>query len=204
MSRILLIDDAALMRNLLKRILVPQGYDICGEAIDGVDGVEKYKSLKPDLTLCDISMPGMDGMDCLKKILAFDKDAKVVMCTSQGKENFADEAINAGAKSYIVKPINTKNVTEVVGRVLAGGGVNYKELMMENAERAGLDQKEVLDFFDAFRSLTGQDMDDLSVDRAYLKEKKGNVTIGAEAFLAAKLSLDKINRLVDVFEKLCE
>lgn len=204
MSRILLIDDAALMRNLLKRILVPQGYDICGEAIDGADGVEKYKSLKPDLTLCDISMPGMDGMDCLKKILAFDKDAKVVICTSQGKENFADEAINAGAKSYIVKPINTKNVTEVVGRVLAGGGVNYKELMMENAERAGLDQKEVLDFFDAFRSLTGQDMDDLSVDRAYLKEKKGNVTIGAEAFLAAKLSLDKINRLVDVFGKLCE
>lgn len=203
MNTILLIDDAALMRKLLKKILVPAGFQICGEATNGEDGIKQYKKHKPDLVICDISMPEMNGMDCMQWILTYDPNAKIIMCTSQGKENFADEAIAAGAKSYISKPIHAEKAVKTVVRVLAGGSIDYKDLMMETAEAAGLSQKDVLDFMDTFRTITGKDMGDLSVNRDFILEKKSSVMIGAEAFLASKLELQNINQLVEVFGGLC-
>lgn len=204
MSTVLLIDDAALMRKLLKKILVSGGYQICGEAANGETGIELYKKHKPDVVICDISMPGMNGMDCMQWILTYDSKAKVIMCTSQGTENFADEAIEAGAKSYIEKPIQASKALKVVSRVLEGGSLDYKEMMMEKSLAADLTQKDVLDFMDTFRAITGKDMGDLAVDRRFLMEHKASVLIGAEAFLAAKLELSHINRLVEVFGNLTE
>ncbi len=201
--RILIIDDSVMLRNLLKRILIPQGYQVCGETSNGKDGLQKYKDLKPDLVFLDISMPGMDGMECLRLILEFDPAAKVIMCTAQGKENFSDKAIDIGAKSFIIKPLKTAKVIDTCSRVMAGGGIDYKDWMTENSLKFGLSQKDVLDFFDAFRSLTGKDMGDISVDRAFLREKKDSVVIGANAFLSAKHSRFEIKKLTDVFSDLC-
>lgn len=204
MKSVLLVDDAALMRNLLKRILVQKGYEICGEASNGEEAIEQYRLRKPDLVFLDISMPVMDGMECLQNILLIDPDAKVIMCTSQGKENFADEAISIGAKHYVVKPLNQEEVYCVTERVLAGGSINYKDVMMEMTVNAGMSQRETLEFFDAFRALTGDDMDALFVDKIYLKANKEKVGIGVEAFLASKLSLEKIDKLVEIYNKICE
>ncbi len=204
MSSVLIIDDASMMRNLLKKILASNGYEICADTADGREGIEKYKQFKPDIVFCDIGMPNMNGMDCLKEILAFDPNAKVVMCTALGKEKFADQAIEIGARSFILKPIRTNVLLDVTSRVLAGGGINYKQMMMDNSIKDGLSQKDVLDFFDAFRSLAGKDMDDLSVDHDFMVSSKASVEIGANAFLASKLSLDKINRLMKIFKELCD
>ncbi|MBR1740347.1 MAG: response regulator [Lachnospiraceae bacterium] len=203
MNTVLVIDDASLMRKLLKKVLAPE-YKICAEASNGEDGIKQYEKHNPDVVLCDISMPGMNGMECMQWILAYDPNAKIIMCTSQGKENFADEAIEAGAKSYIEKPVHAEKALKVIARVLEGGSLDYKELMMERATAEGLCHKDVLDFLDTFRTITGKDMGDLSVDRKFILERKESVKIGAEAFLAAKLEFDHINRLVEVFSKLTE
>ena len=110
MSRILIIDDALMMRNILKRILLTEGYEICGEASNGVMGVRKYNELKPDLVLCDIMMEDGDGITCLKEIIKSDPDAKVVMCTSQGQDWFIKEATEEGALGYITKPFEIASV----------------------------------------------------------------------------------------------
>ena len=203
MNTILVIDDASLMRKLLKKVLAPE-YRICAEAANGEDGIRQYKKHHPDVVLCDNSMPGMNGMDCMQWILAYDPNAKIIMCTSQGKENFADEAIEAGAKSYIEKPVHAEKALKVIARVIQGGSLDYKELMMERSTAEGLSQKDVLDFLDAFRMITGKDMGDLVVDRNFILQNKESVKIGAEAFLAAKLELSHINGLVKVFSGLTE
>lgn len=195
-NKILLIDDAMLMRNLLKNILTTRGYDICGEAETGEVGIEMYKEHRPDLTICDINMPGMNGIECLREIFKIDSNAKIIMCTSMGEQCFAEEAVAAGAKGYIVKPMAAADVVKTVGQVLAMK--NYKDLMMERALASGLEQKEILDFFDAFRAVTEYDMGDRAITKEYLQKKKENIAIGAEAFLAAKMPLDKVNALVDV------
>ena len=95
--RILIVDDAAFMRMMIKDILTKNGYEVAGEAADGVEAVEKYKELQPDLVTMDITMPEMDGITALKEIRKIDPDAKVIMCSAMGQQAMVIDAIQAGA-----------------------------------------------------------------------------------------------------------
>ena len=119
MGRILDVDDTMFMRTLLKNILFSGSHDIVGEAENGEDAVEKYKSLKPDLVTMDVVMPKMNGIEALKAIMASDPNAKVVMCTAVGQEQMVKLAIKTGAKGYIVKPFQAPKVLEEVNNVLS-------------------------------------------------------------------------------------
>ena len=111
---ILICDDAAFMRMMLKDILVKEGFEVVGEAVNGADGVEKYNSLKPDLVTMDITMPEMDGIAALKAIKASDPAAKVIMCSVMGQQAMVIESIQAGARDFIVKPFQKDRVIEAI------------------------------------------------------------------------------------------
>ena len=111
---ILICDDAAFMRMMLKDILVKEGYEVIGEAVNGADGVEKYNSLKPDLVTMDITMPEMDGIAALKAIKKCDPAAKVIMCSAMGQQAMVVESIQAGARDFIVKPFQKDRVVEAI------------------------------------------------------------------------------------------
>lgn len=117
-KKILLVDDASFMRMMLKNILVGAGYEIAGEAENGAKAVGLYTSLKPDLVIMDIIMPEMGGIDAVREILAKDPNAKVLMCSSMGQQALVVEAIQAGAKDFIVKPFQPSNVLDAVRKVL--------------------------------------------------------------------------------------
>ena len=118
MSRILIVDDAAFMRMMLKDILTKAGHEVCGEAENGNAAVEKFKELKPDLTTLDITMPEKDGIEALKEIKAIDPNAKCIMCSAMGQQAMVIEAIQGGAKDFIVKPFQADRVKEAVAKVL--------------------------------------------------------------------------------------
>lgn len=118
MTRVLITDDAAFMRMMLKDILTKGGYDVVGEAINGVDAIEKYKELKPDLVTLDITMPEMDGISACEGIMKYDPNAKCVMCSAMGQQAMVLSAIKAGAKDFIVKPFKAERVIEAIGKVV--------------------------------------------------------------------------------------
>ena len=103
-KNILICDDAAFMRMMIKDILTKNGYNVVGEAENGLKAVEKYSETKPDLVLMDITMPEMDGIQALKKIKEQDPGATVIMCSAMGQQAMVIESIQAGAKDFIVKP----------------------------------------------------------------------------------------------------
>jgi two-component system chemotaxis response regulator CheY len=115
--KVLIVDDASFMRTMLKDILTSGGFELAGEATDGVDAVEKFKMLKPDVVTMDIVMPLKSGIDAVREIIAFDKDARIIMCSALGQESLVLEAINAGAKDYIIKPFDPERVVEMVRKV---------------------------------------------------------------------------------------
>ena len=117
-NNILICEDAAFMRMMIKDILTKNGYNVAGEAENGAKAVEKYAELKPDLVLMDITMPEMDGIEALKKIKASDPSASVIMCSAMGQQAMVIEAIQAGAKDYIVKPFQAERVLEAVKKVV--------------------------------------------------------------------------------------
>lgn len=114
---ILIADDAMFMRNILKGILIKEGYEII-EAGDGLQAVEKYKKMKPDMVTLDITMPNMDGLAALKEIKAFDPNATVIMCSAMGQQAMVIEAIQYGAKDFIVKPFQPERVLDSISKVL--------------------------------------------------------------------------------------
>lgn len=118
MAKILVVDDAAFMRMMLKNILVQAGHEVVGEADNGLVAVEKYKELKPDLVTMDITMPEMDGIAALKQIRLFDLSAKVIMCSAMGQQAFVVDSITAGAKDFLVKPFQQDRVIEAIQKVL--------------------------------------------------------------------------------------
>lgn len=118
MARILIVDDAAFMRMMLKDILTKNGFEVCGEAANGREAIEKYKELHPDLTTLDITMPEKDGISALKDIKAFDLTAKCIMCSAMGQQAMVIEAIQSGAKDFIVKPFKADRVLESVKKAL--------------------------------------------------------------------------------------
>ena len=117
-KNILICDDAAFMRMMIKDILVKNGYNIAGEAENGVKAVEKYQETKPDLVLMDITMPEMDGIQALKKIKAIDANASVVMCSAMGQQAMVIESIQYGARDFIVKPFQPDRVIEAVKKAV--------------------------------------------------------------------------------------
>ncbi|MBE5846361.1 MAG: response regulator [Lachnospiraceae bacterium] len=117
-KNILVCDDAAFMRMMIKDILTKNGYNVAGEAENGLKAVEKYAEVKPDLVLLDITMPEMDGIQALKKIKESDPNALVIMCSAMGQQAMVIESIQAGAKDFIVKPFQADRVLEAVKKVV--------------------------------------------------------------------------------------
>lgn len=117
-KNILIVDDAAFMRMMIKDILGKNGYNVVGEAENGAKALEKYNELKPDLVLMDITMPEVDGIKALKNIKAADPNALVIMCSAMGQQAMVIESIQAGAKDFIVKPFQPDRVLEAVRKVV--------------------------------------------------------------------------------------
>ncbi len=115
---VLVCDDAIFMRTMISDILSQAGYDVIGEAETGLEAVEKYKQLTPDLVTMDIVMPDMGGIDAVREIMKFDPNARVLMCSAMGQQALVVEAIQAGAKDFVVKPFQPSRVLEAVQRVL--------------------------------------------------------------------------------------
>ncbi len=117
MKEVLVIDDAAFMRLNLKNIIEDMGFKIIAEAENGKEGVEKYKKHNPDLVTMDITMPEMDGISATKEIKNFDNDAQVLVCSAMGQQSLVIEAIEAGAKDFIVKPFERTRIKEAMDKL---------------------------------------------------------------------------------------
>ncbi len=117
-KNILICDDAAFMRMMIKDILTKNGYNVVAEAENGLKAVEKYQENKPDLVLMDITMPEMDGIQALKKIKQMDPNASVVMCSAMGQQAMVIESIQSGARDFIVKPFQPDRVLEAVKKAV--------------------------------------------------------------------------------------
>ncbi|MGF7048753.1 two-component system response regulator [Paenibacillus macquariensis subsp. defensor] len=117
-NRILIVDDAAFMRMMIRDILTKNGFEVVGEAQDGAQAIEKFKEVRPDLITMDITMPEMDGITALKEIKKIDPSAKVIMCSAMGQQAMVIDAIQAGAKDFIVKPFQSDRVVEAINKTL--------------------------------------------------------------------------------------
>lgn len=118
-NRVLVVDDAAFMRMMIKDILRKGGYQVVGEAEDGLRAIEKYRELKPDLVTMDITMPEMDGITAVKEIRKIDENAMIIMCSAMGQQAMVIDAIQSGAKDFVVKPFQTDRVLEAIRKVLS-------------------------------------------------------------------------------------
>ena len=116
---VLVCDDAIFMRTMISDILSQAGFEVVGEAESGLQAVEKYRELKPDLVTMDIVMPDMGGIEEVREICKSDPEAKILMCSAMGQQALVVEAIQAGAKDFVVKPFQPSRVLEAVQRVLA-------------------------------------------------------------------------------------
>ena len=123
-NRILIVDDADFMRGLIKDIIVKAGYEVCGEASNALEGVEKYKKLKPDLVTLDIVMPRMeeiDGITAVKEIMYFDPRAKVIIISALAEKRLIQEALSYGAREFVVKPFTSEKLLGVISKILSEG-----------------------------------------------------------------------------------
>jgi two-component system chemotaxis response regulator CheY len=118
MKRVLIADDASFMRQMIRDIIEPEGWEVAGEAADGFDVVEKFEKLQPDVVLMDIVMPKRSGIDAVKQIVAKAPGATIVMCSALGQEALVMEALQAGAKDFIVKPFKPGSVITTLRKVL--------------------------------------------------------------------------------------
>jgi len=116
-KRVLIVDDAAFMRMMIKNIIIKSGYEVAGEAENGNVAFELYRELKPDIVTMDITMPEADGIEGIKKIIAFDPKAKIIVCSAMGQQSLVLEAIQAGAKDFIVKPFQQERLLQALERV---------------------------------------------------------------------------------------
>jgi len=117
--KVLIVDDAAFMRMMIKDILTKNGFEVVGEAADGIQAIEKYKETQPDLVTMDITMPEMDGITALKQIQEFNPSAKIIMCSAMGQQAMVIDAIQAGARDFIVKPFQADRVIEAISKALS-------------------------------------------------------------------------------------
>lgn len=118
MARVFIVDDAKFMRMTLSNILTKANHEVVGEAENGKEAVTFYRELKPDLVLMDVTMPEMSGLEAVRQIRSEFSDAKVIMCSAMGQQKMVVEAIETGAKDFIVKPFDESRVLEAINRVL--------------------------------------------------------------------------------------
>lgn len=119
MSSVLIVDDAAFMRMMLRDILTKHGHEIVAEAENGVQAIQKFNETKPDVVTMDITMPEMDGITAVKGIMKLAPDARILMCSAMGQQAMVIDAIQAGAKDFIVKPFQPERVIDAINKVLA-------------------------------------------------------------------------------------
>ena len=120
MAKILIVDDSKTSRRFLRNMLEEAGHQIVGEAVNGQEGIDKYKQLKPDLVTMDITMPVLDGIEAVGEIMEYDADAKVIMVTAAGQKTNMVEALKRGAADFIQKPFESEVILKVVEKVLEG------------------------------------------------------------------------------------
>lgn len=111
---VLITDDTAFMRMTLRNVIQKNGFTVVGEAADGEEAVNKYKELRPDLVTMDITMPKMDGITAIKEIIKFDSNARIIVCSAMGQKPMVIEALNAGARDFLVKPFDAQRVVEAL------------------------------------------------------------------------------------------
>ncbi|HDX9579754.1 response regulator [Bacillus cytotoxicus] len=117
--KILVVDDAVFMRTMIKNLLQSNSdFEIIGEAENGIEAIQKYKELQPDIVTLDITMPEMDGLEALKEIIKIDANAKIVICSAMGQQGMVLDAIKSGAKDFIVKPFQADRVIEALTKVV--------------------------------------------------------------------------------------
>ena len=119
MARVLVVDDAAFMRKMVTDVLTEGGHEVIGEAGDGIEAIDRWTELRPDLTTLDITMPEKDGLAALRDIMSIDPCAKVIMCSALGQERKVLESIRLGAKDFVVKPFQAARVLDAVSKALA-------------------------------------------------------------------------------------
>ena len=118
MARILVVDDASFMRMMIREIVEEEGYEVVGEATDGVEAMDLFHELHPDIVTMDIVMPRRSGIDAVRGIIEVDSSAKIVMCTALGQETLVKESLEAGALNFIVKPFKPDDVLETLRQTL--------------------------------------------------------------------------------------
>ena len=117
-KRVLIVDDAIFMRDMIRDIFTADGFEVVGEAVHGLEAIEKYKELSPDFVTMDIVMPFKSGIEATREIIKFDPAAKIIMCSALGQEALVMEAIESGASDFVVKPFRSEDVLAVVHKVL--------------------------------------------------------------------------------------
>lgn len=118
---IMIVDDAAFMRMMIKDIVSKNGYDVVGEAQNGIEALELYTQFRPDIVTMDITMPEKDGISAVKDIMALDPSAKIIMCSAMGQQSLVMDAIKAGARDFLVKPFKPERVIQALDKVLSKG-----------------------------------------------------------------------------------
>lgn len=117
-GRVLLADDALFMREMIREIIEPEGFEVVGEASNGVEAVDRFREFQPDVITMDIVMPKLSGIDAVLQIVELDPSARIVMCSALGQEALVTEALKAGASDFIVKPFKPEDVLGTLARVL--------------------------------------------------------------------------------------
>ncbi len=117
MAKILIVDDSRTSRKILRTILENAGHEVIGEAVDGVDGVNKFQELSPEITTLDITMPNMDGLEALKEIKKINANAKIIMVTAAGQQSKMVEAIKSGASEFVTKPFEADEITGLIAKM---------------------------------------------------------------------------------------
>ena len=118
MAKVLIVDDASFMRMTIRQMIEPHGHEVVGEAGDGVEAVKKFIEVKPEVVLLDITMPEMNGVEALKRMKELEPTAKVIICSAMGQQAMVAQAIQSGAKDFIVKPFQAERVIEAVKKVI--------------------------------------------------------------------------------------
>jgi len=119
-KRVMIVDDALFMRNMLRGILEEDGYEVVAEAADGGEAVITYRDVRPDIVTLDIIMPVKNGIEALREIMAMDPNARVVICSAVGQESLVQKAQDVGARDFILKPFNPDRVKEIIRRIAEG------------------------------------------------------------------------------------
>jgi two-component system chemotaxis response regulator CheY len=119
MTKIMVVDDAAFMRQMLKQIIAELGYEVIADAANGEEAVKMYSQMQPDLVTMDITMPEMDGIEAVRAIRKINPAAKIIMCSAMAQQKLVIDAITAGAKDFVAKPFQAEKIKETIQRVLA-------------------------------------------------------------------------------------